>query len=305
MTEKDYRYILKNQLIQYRDTLNLPKKVTFGIEIEYENIVTDFFSDILDEAKFFDDKLYEWENKNEIDISELNSKYQCVNGEINSPILKDKLQTWKSLKKIMELLYKHDGIITNRCGGHVNIGAHILENNSEYYRNLFLIWKLYKTEIYKFASGEFIKVRPDVNDLFQSISKELSIDKIMNTSSKTYLKGLENIISDKVHDLNVCKDVRKNISYKNVIEFRIPNGSMREEVWQNYINFFSKLLLACKKELDIEKILYKINNNEHNSVELADLIFNDQIDKNNFLIQTLKTNKVYKKELPEHITYYE
>ena len=51
-------------------------------------------------------------------------------------------------------------------------------------------------------------------------------------------------------------------------------------------------------------MVYKINNNEHNAVELADYVFEDNIDKDNFLIQTLKTNKIYKKELPSHITHY-
>ena len=111
-------------------------------------------------------------------------------------------------------------------------------------------------------------------------------------------------LNDKIFDVSFAKVMKAKYAYDNRIEFRIPNGTLKEEIWQNYINFFVKFLIACKKELDVEEVVYKINNNEHSAIELADYVFEDNIDKDNFLIQTLKTNKIYKKELPPHIIYY-
>ena len=302
MTEQEYRHELKNKLITYRNTLNLPKDVTFGIEIEYENIVLDTFSYILLEEKRYNKNIHGWINKKEFDIIEYNKNSEEMNGEVNSPILKDKLITWKGLSSILELLDNSGAIITNRCGGHVNIGTHLLKNNRKYFMNFILLYLLYEKEIYKFSSGEYIKIRPDYNCLFTKISKDINIEEIIDLYRFEYIKNLPECLYDKLHSIYL-NPTSKKIVFDNVIEFRTPNGSLKEEIWQNYINFFAKFVLAAKKDLDVEKTLYKIKNNEHNAVELADYVFDEDIDKENFLIQTLKPNKIYKKQLQKHIIY--
>ena len=303
MTDNECRNLLKNRLIRYRNNLNLPKDVTFGIEIEYENIVKDTVSHLLDEEAYFNSKFRGWTNTTEISLSEYNSLSEEMNGEIDSPILNDDIITWKNLKTALELLSKNGAVITQRCGGHINIGTHILGNKPEYWRNFFLLWLLYEKEIYKFSKGEYNKIRFDKEKLFRKISSELLIEDVMDIDKDFYLLSLPYCVYDKFHDVYLNRFVKESVIAGNRIEFRIPNGTLNEEIWQNYINFFTKFLLACKKELDIEETIYKINNKEHSAIELANFIFDEEIDKENFLIQTLKTNKIYKKELPEHIKY--
>lgn len=303
MTDNECRNLLKNKLIRYRNNLNLPEEVTFGIEIEYENIVKDTVSHLLYEESYFNSKFRGWVNTTEISLTEYNNLSEEMNGEIDSPILNDDIITWKNLKTTLELLSKNGAVITQMCGGHINIGTHILGNNPEYWRNFFLLWLLYEKEIYKFSKGEYNKIRFDKEKLFRKISPELMIEDIIDIEKDFYLLSFPYCVYDKFHDVYLNRFVKESITVGNRIEFRIPNGSLNEEIWQNYINFFTKFLLASKKELDIEKTIYKIQNKEHSAVELANYIFDDDIDKENFLIQTLKVNKVYKKELPPHIKY--
>lgn len=306
MTEAEYKKELKGRIIKYRSSLDLPKEITFGVEIEYENIVTDTVSYLFLEEECYNEKFRGWINKKELDLAELNKLNESMNGEINSPILTDQITSWKNLKTSLEILYKNDARITEKCGGHVNIGAHILGRNPNYWRNFFLLWILYEKEIYEFCSGEYDKVRQR-KDYMSRIALKLkkNIDIILNDSDKIYeyLESVSPQLFYKTYDIFVTEQISSTQKNNNIIEFRLPNGTLKEEIWQNYINFFAKFILACKKELDMEKVLYKIENNNHNSVELADYIFTAEIDKTNFLIQTLKTNKIYKKELEHHIIY--
>ena len=226
-----------------------------------------------------------------------------MNGEVCSKIFIDNEDNWKSLRSMLNLIKDNDGIITEKCGGHVNIGTHILKRKKEYFRNFILMWILYEQEIYKFSSGNFKNVRIDYHNFFEKISAEITMSDVLSIRKINYFSKLPKCLFDKRHDVFIDGTIKKDIAPENRIEFRIPNGSLEEEIWQNYINFFAKFLIACTKELDVEKTLYKIENKNHNAVELADYVFSEEIDKENFLIQTLKTNKIYKKELPPHIIY--
>lgn len=312
MNENDYKRILKDEKIKYRPILNLPDDITFGVEIEYENVLNELVSNLLYEEESLNKKDLNWTNITEMDLNYDNIDiYNVMNGEINSPVLKDNIKTWKDLRTVLNILNKNGAIVTNQCGGHVNIGAHVLGNNITYWRNFLLLWILYEKEIYKFSSGEFSKIRVRENSvidrlapsLIENISYISVLDK-SKTNTYYYLSKSGIKLLNKSTDVSFCNFMKCYYDIDNRIEFRLPNGTLKEEIWQNYINFFAKFMIACKKELDVDKVLYKINHDDHNAVELADYIFEDNIDKDNFLIQALKTNKIYKKELVPHIQKY-
>jgi len=309
MTEKDYKILLKNKLIEYRNSLNLTSDLTFGVEIEYENIPIETFTNLLNEEKKLNPNIKKWISKRELDLEEYNNKIkEWMNGEVTSPILTDNKENWNNLKIILDLLNKSDAIITNKCGGHVNIGAHILGNNQEYWRNFLLLWLLYYDEICKFSSGEFINLRKRRTDVLNKSNTILNINtnyiSKINDNIYDYLTQACYQFFSKKYDLSLEHFIYPYLEENNRIEFRLPNATLNETIWQNYINFFAKFVLACKKELDIEKTLYKIKNKESSAIELANYIFDSDIDKEYFIIQTLKTNKIYKKELLEHKIYY-
>lgn len=292
MKQKEYLQRLKGKAIKYRDTLNLDNNITFGLEIEYENIFNSnmsyFLNDILE--------LKDWVNDQETDIMEYYQN-EMMNGEVKTPPLTDTKKTWEDLRSVLMLMKNNNGFVTSWCGGHVNIGAHIFENIEDYYRNFILLWTLYKTEINYFSSGEFKKIRVKEKGIIDGISKEV----------KRYLIDIaynfEIPYFDKNHEVSFEKATEAFYEKNNVIEIRLPNGTLNEEIWQNYVNFFTKFLLKCKEDIDIDKIVYKIEKDEHDIFELADFVFTDDLDKDNFLIQSLKLNKIYNKSLVAHKIY--
>ena len=298
MTEKDYKRALKDKLIQYRNILNISSDITFGIEIEYENIKYDDFSTILSEEKLYDLSLKDWQNKHEPDISEYNNNFEEYNGEVISPVLTDNSISWNALEAILYLLDRNDAIITNKCGGHVNIGSQILEDNINYYKNFLLLYILYRNEIKEFCKGQYINIRPSF--YIKSIYEEYLIKNIICAKR---IKDFDFILFDKDHELCINENGCSEFEFGNVIEFRLPNGTLDPAIWQNYINFFTKFLIACKKELDYDNIVYNINNNKATMLDLASFTFTDDLDKENFLIQSFKTNNIYKKELCIHKSY--
>ena len=100
-----------------------------------------------------------------------------------------------------------------------------------------------------------------------------------------------------------------NLHITNTIEFRCPNGTLEPIIWQNNANLFAKLLIYSKNNnfnhdiIDKRKTTTNINNYKiislEQSLELADLIFNNNLDKIYFLRQYLKSyeesDKILKK----------
>lgn len=117
MDMKKYLESLKNKVIEYRETLNLDSNITFGIEIEYENIVNYNMSYFLDYILEFRD----WKNVEETDIMEYYEN-EMMNGEINSPKLTDTYNTWKKLSELLMLMRNKNGLVSYKCGTHINIG---------------------------------------------------------------------------------------------------------------------------------------------------------------------------------------
>ena len=293
MTEEEYRKKLKNKLITYRNSLNLPHYVTFGIEIEYENVSYEEIEAKLYELAYDDERLLKWKSVIEPGISEVNNEIE-MNGEITSPILYDDKNTWETIEKVLDFLLDKGATVTNSCGGHVNIGAHIFENNYSYIQNFVLLWILYSNEIYKFSTGEFNDLR-ERNLFIQQIEAPKKTKKLLSSSM------IEKF--NKWHEVYIYEKLCDEIVEGNRVEFRVANGTLKKEIWQNYINFFSRLLLLCRTDLDKDLLLYKIKKHKSSIIELANLVFDSNEDKESFLIQSLKTNKVYQKELVKHITY--
>ena len=88
---------------------------------------------------------------------------------------------------------------------------------------------LYEKEIYQFSSGEFINVRIDIDNVLERISLNIDIDDIMNLRNKKNITNLDNTIFSKCSDIRITRNLNKNKSRNNVIEFRIPNGTLNKE----------------------------------------------------------------------------
>lgn len=104
--------LLDNYYLELRDSLNLSKKITFGIEIEVDKTKSNMYKAIYD----FNFK-HNWNIENEDTLP--------VGDEVISPILVDKTKTWNDLRNICNII-KENGVISSDCGGHIHIGAQTL-----------------------------------------------------------------------------------------------------------------------------------------------------------------------------------
>lgn len=280
--------------LTYRETLNLPKRLTFGIEIEYEGIISTFVN------FFIKRKFPEWDSRKDLSLK--------FGGEIVSDILNDDIETWKKLKTICIYLKKKNAITNKNAGGHIHVGTKIFKNNLDSWKIFIKTYLLYENVIFRFGYGDKISARKDILEYAPPCGKELyrKIEKLYEAEKIVDLIGY--IPTDKYLALNFSniRFFQKWSSFytKNTLELRCPNATDEEIIWQNNINMFTKLILSSTKgTIDENFIEYKIKNinpelfnnlylyNEVNlkeALEFVDLIFDNNLDKIYFLKQYLK-----------------
>lgn len=289
----DLMILLEEYHLEYRETLNLKSDVTFGLELEFEhsnNILINIHLKSLGIAN-------RWPIKPDITLFN--------GGEIASPILCDKKETWLELKKVCEILNKYAKIGEN-AGGHIHIGSHVLGPKKEAWLNFIKLWAAYENIIFRFSYGEYLTERPNVMRYASPLALDFFED-YEKVSSETYN------ITDLIYLANASKlravSFRKvynldKFSKSDTIEFRCPNGTLNPIIWQNNVNLFTKILKYAKSthfDQDIvNKRLLKLEDLSINlysevyldqALELCDILFTNNRDKIYFLRQYLKEFK--------------
>ena len=279
--------------------LNLPEDLTFGIEIEFENIKFSSVRTSLEELKRQGIIDSNWRLKAELSLDSYGDN--SLGGEIVSPILVDSLKSYEEISIICKMLTDMNGRATTRCAGHIHIGANILEENLIYYSRLAKLWVVFENEIVKFGLGEFDYVRDTMASYAASATmflryvddfeKGLFGDITFENFAKFF--GMEKRLTISFYYLGKNKPI-------NTIEIRCPNGTLDYRIWKNNINFFTKLVLACRddnkdwnliekmfqEEKDIEYDDYSCEDNNLEKFRfLVDFIFDDELDIENFMLQ--------------------
>lgn len=284
--------LLENYYIFLRNTLSLENNITFGIEIEAENV----------ERENLINKLIDgWDLKTDISL--------VKGAEVVSPILTDKSKTWSDIEKICNIIKKY-GTICQKSAGHIHIGTQILGNNEKNWLNFIKLWSTYENIAFRFGYGNFITNRPSLLNYAEPMKKDFWDDENILLEQKANLPKILLRINHKRHQaVNFCNVYTNNcndIKPKNTIEFRAPNGTLDACIWQNNINLFTNMLLYSKcanfdhnlvnERHEINKLYNKIDSyNEiylKQAIELADMIFRTNIDKLNFLKQYLKNFQI-------------
>ena len=281
-------------MLEYRDSLELDKDISFGIEIEYENLL----------RKNVDKYIY---NRHNDWLSKLDGSL-LRGGEITSPIMKDDVSYWNDLKKICDYLKRKKVTTIGKTGGHIHVGASYLNKDIESWIIFLKLYVSYEHILYRFSFGDKISGRDCIDVYAKSVSERL-------ISFFTRVSDIDNIFefikclprNNRNYSINFknvsCYYVDKNVC-GNTIEFRLPNSSVNEIIWQNNINTFCKMMMSSKKKvIDEEFLNYKIKNDYisyydnklryynvdlKNSLEFVDLVFNNNKDKLYFLRQYLK-----------------
>ena len=277
---------LKKQLfdyqLDYRSNLGFHHDVTFGIEIEAE----------YQQKREYPYELIPFLQKN----WRLDSESTLENGdEIISPILRDEISSWNDLKQVIEIMKQYYEI-HQTCGGHIHIGTQILGETKLNWQNFCKLWSAYEKVIYRFTDGEYLKTRMYGCNYAKPLAKAIQYYKKDNHYN---MQGL--FSKDKAVSFKKVKSFQEEKN--NTIEFRCPNGTLEATIWQNNINFFVRFLNYCKdynfdydtvdkreREITDYKNYHSIYFEE--ALELADLIFYNNLDKVNFLRQYLKDGTI-------------
>ena len=127
----------EKQDLTFRESLGLPHNVTFGTEIEYENVSRDKVT------QFVEDNLPNWISTSDASL--------CSGGEINSPIMFDDKKDWEELKKICVYLSQEKAITSGNAGGHIHVGAHVLGEDVAAWRNFLKLYAAYESVLFRFA----------------------------------------------------------------------------------------------------------------------------------------------------------
>lgn len=287
--------------LQYRKNLNIPNYVTFGIEIEYLGAnpkAVDFYVDeIMKNWHSFCD----WDSKREINLP--------GGGEVVSPIMNDNANTWSEIKNICQFLKNNHSLLTLCAGGHIHIGANILTSDYNVWRKFFKLYTIFEDILYRFCYGDKINGRENIHFLAKPIGDILLFKMKQFDYAKT-LSDIKNLYpcDTREYGLNL-----KNVNFDNIkdiigntLEFRFPNATIEEVIWQNNINVLVKFLLASLSTnlnehyldsllLDMDErsyagdIVYDYDNiNFKKALLFADLIFDNTLDKIYFLKQYFK-----------------
>ena len=291
INERDY-YLseLDNYLIEYRNSLNLNNNVSFGTEIEFEGIPKEQMDKVVDD-------FCGWKCVEEKDF--------VVGGEIVSPPLKDYITCWYDLRDMLNRIKDQAGVdVMHHASSHLHVSA----NSFHTYRNFIkflLLYTVYEGIIYRFAYMDRLNARESLIYSASPMANDLAIhfEDIENAYNTKYLKS----IFDRFRGLNFAHlHSFENYSERNTIEFRMGNGTLDSVLWQNMINLYTKLIVASGKDLDMDRLYYLLqriidsecynyfNFDKYNlnmAIELADTIFDNMLDKTNFLKQYIKNGE--------------
>ena len=280
---------------RYLDTLGLDDKVTFGLEIEFEDLLLDIAQDEI--FKLPVDEGWNVVLEQTVDPFQGHSTF-IHGGECNSPICMDEIDevtTWKELKIVCDKLKELGAHCGELSGGHIHIGAQIFEANKNYLANFLKLWMIYENVIYQmgYAGKGPRSVIDDNAKKMNYLLKDVIWDIDDMDDYYALVTKLTRIFSDGAHGINFNKMKYDTFLLDNTMEFRYPNGSLIPFVWQNNVNFITKLINYAKSnDFDNDFINFRIVNDNllsYNNValELANLIFNSDREKLYFLYQYL------------------
>ncbi len=298
---EELKEYLKTYKLDYKDKINLPENLTFGVEIEGVNSFFDSFKkDLYDRG---------WDVKEEYTLI-------AKGEETSSPILRDNKESWEAIKYVCELLWSNGIRSSNRCAGHIHYGHDgLIDKDPEKLKNIMKLWAVYERIIYQYSAGNFENYREGIWNYASPSAKyikklldnmgdldfQLLLRILCHNQYVTYGLNFENLYS---YLINENLPVRK----KNTIEVKVPNGTLNPKKWQNNIRFFGSLFTtAVTGKFDKEKIdrmltelpfdisavnrksdfAFYTNENLPLALEMADTIFTSDEDKYSFLAQYL------------------
>ena len=241
--------------------ITLPGQMTIGVEIESEGLtsreeIEKIIGNLLKERTW-----------------ELSSDITLINGtEAISPILRKDTASHE-IYTVCNALYSLGQETSERCGGHIHIGADYLTDLQDW-KNLRNIWNNTEKILYIISNRKGEIPREEVLKYAKPISgKDESKQKTINLESESdlenFIAGIKKIQGDRFSAINY---VNVGEEEKNTIEFRLPNGTLDPTTWIENINFFGGLVRVSH---ELSKIMLK--SEEQRTEEEKKMLYNYEV----------------------------
>ncbi|MBE6154211.1 MAG: hypothetical protein E7163_01370 [Firmicutes bacterium] len=290
--------MLEEYKLIYKYNLGLPENVSFGVEVEFQNVLLDNVQNEIRKDSCFK----YWYSHKDASVS-IETEKGILGGEVSTDILHDIQDDWINLHNLFDILNLMDAKATNKTAFHIHVGAHIFKDDLKYAIRFIKLWCIFENIIYRFGYGKTALKRPHI-DIFAPPIARLYRNNYLHND-----RYFENMDSTYELDYGKKRAVNfKNYHYlyteeevNNTIEIRTPNGTLDPIIAQNNVNFFIKLMLyvtSNKYDEDLidglfARLKYKTLE-EYSKLDiktalfLSDLIFDNSLDKIDFLSQYIK-----------------
>ena len=288
--------------LKYRKSLGLDEKISFGCEIEFEEILLYF---VKKELSKHDD----------LTAFQVHPDDSCgfkidgfdVGGEVVSSILHDTSSDWQSLDEALKILKDLKARITNCTSLHVHVGSQIFKDDIKHLVRFIKVWCIFEHIIFRFAYGATAKERNYLLVFSHPISGAI---KMLDKKVSGYLEHItkpSSITFDKKWAVNLANytSLTNSEEVNNMIEIRCANGSLDKRIIQNIINLYLKMMIYVSSDKYDDDLINRLfqklkpkyydtykNIYIHDALLFADLVFDNSLDKINFLKQYVKEDHI-------------
>lgn len=281
----------------YQPKLDLKIPFQYGIELEFSDASINEIKKALKDFQQVSELCYGYDWY--VDIDESVTDY-IYGGELKSPISYNTEIDWYTLKEICNIVTKLDASINSKCSVHIHVDFNKLNYPLEVWDRFLRLWSAYEDVFFEFSRVGQEEIRGYIKEYARPIRdvilKEMEMGKAIDALSgivcsldKSYCLNMKRLH----HSINGVATVLPTI------EFRSCNGTLDPILIQNIVRLFAKVLESCKmnsKKVEecITKRLYEIESDIYEKeLELADLVFSNDLEKLSFLKQCLMKEKTY------------
>lgn len=305
LSKKDLELLfieLKNYKLQYRNSIGIPKNISFGTEVEFEDIS---LSSVYQELNKIDQFHY-WQVVKDDSCSKHLNDF-VIGGEVISPILHDEKIDWQLLTQSLQILKKLGAKATDKTGLHVHIGNQIFGLNIKNVVRFIKIWCVFEHIIFKFAYGKDKTCRPNILYFAHPIAEATKLKCKCIPGFLEFLTIPRALGYNKKWAINFANyyDLIDEEEINKTMEIRVANGSLDENIIQNTINLYLKLMVYVASDRYDENLVDRLfkrlkpkslmeydNLYIKDALIFADLIFDNNLDKINFLKQYVKDDEI-------------
>ena len=257
--------------------LTIPKGLDFGIEIESGG--NDFFAII---SPRVNNRINNWE--------------LVLDGsgtELSSPILTNNEISVNEIYRTCNFLAEMGQNTTEEDGGHIHFSAKYLKDRNAYI-NLLELYGNTEKLLYLISNEENqiprLGIMGNADPLSKYIQKQYNetqnlsseeIEKLSSLDDKTFIKELKNIQQgDREFGINLDNlEDDSGIKQTNTIEFRMPNGTIKPDVWIENINLFGGILKASQELSEIQsKKTEELTEADKNKLKLFEMVKTEGVD---------------------------